>query len=413
LFGVFTIVCIITVQLTWIITSVHTESRKFNHSVQTALLEVLGNLSGNDNIPVKNPVRQLDETVYTVDLNQEVRSDILEFYLVNELDKLNIHTDFEFGIYDCTSDSILYGGYVGAKDQKTKQVRSAPFPEMKDLTYYFVVRFPKRSNFIFNSIRIWIFFAAISVFVLIFFGYALYVILRQKRLSDLQKDFINNMTHEFKTPLTSIKIAADYLNMQEDIKNDNRHRKYAGIIIGQTEHLNRQVEKVLQLARNERNQFKPQRTVVSLKELVEKIVAGSQVNLKDAGKITFKNPAGELFIEMDETHVTNVISSLIDNAIKYCEKVPEIEVSLERNDKHAFLSIGDNGIGIASENLKHVFDKFYRVPTGNVHNIKGFGLGLYYVKNICRSHGWKIRISSVVSQGTQVTIQIPLNHHER
>jgi two-component system phosphate regulon sensor histidine kinase PhoR len=213
--------------------------------------------------------------------------------------------------------------------------------------------------------------------------------------------------------LTSIKIAADYLNTQEDVKNDNRHRKYTGIIIGQTEHLNRQVEKVLQLARNERNQFKPQRTVVSLKELVEKIVAGSQVDLKDAGKITFKNPAWELFIEMDETHVTNVISSLIDNAIKYCEKVPEIEVSLERNDKHAFLSIADNGIGIASENLKHVFDKFYRVPTGNVHNIKGFGLGLYYVKNICRSHGWKIRISSVVSQGTQVTIQIPLNHHER
>jgi two-component system phosphate regulon sensor histidine kinase PhoR len=408
LFGVFTIVCIIVVQLTWLITSMNSESRKFNHSVHVALFEVFRKLSGSGNIPVRNPIQQISDDFYVVDLNQNITADILEFYLINEFDKLNIHTDFEYGIYDCSTDKIVYGGYISSRKINDTNIQESTFPKVVDYTYYFVVRFPKRNDFIVNSIRIWIFFAAVSVFVLIFFGYALYVILRQKRLSDLQKDFINNMTHEFKTPLSSIKIAADYLHVQEDINKDNRYKKYTEIILAQNEHLNRQVEKVLQLARSEKNSFQPNKTMINMAELVEKIVAGSQVNLKDKGHISFKNSVGAVNIEMDELHVTNVISSLIDNAVKYCDKEPFIEVSLEYDHKYLVLTLKDNGIGIAREYLKRVFDKFYRVPTGNIHNIKGFGLGLYYVRNICRSHGWKIKISSIVSKGTQVTIQIPI-----
>jgi two-component system, OmpR family, phosphate regulon sensor histidine kinase PhoR len=408
LFGVFTIICIIMVQLTWLITSMNSESRKFNHSVHVALFEVYKKLSGSKNIPVRNPIKQISDDFYVVDLNQNITADILEFYLINEFDKLSIHTDFEYGIYDCSTDRIVYGGYICSSKTNTGKVKEITFPKVVDFTYYFVVRFPKRNDFIVSSIRIWIFFAAVSVFVLIFFGYALYVILRQKRLSDLQKDFINNMTHEFKTPLSSIKIAADYLHAQENIYKDSRNKKYTEIILAQNEHLNRQVENVLQLAQSEKNSFRPNKTLINLTELIDKIVSVTQANLKDRAKICFINSGGNVNVKMDELHVTNVVNSLIDNAVKYCDKEPIVDVCLECDHKNAYLCIKDNGIGIDREDLNHVFDKFYRVPTGNVHNVKGFGLGLYYVKNICKSHGWKISISSIISKGTQVTIQIPL-----
>lgn len=392
----------------WLITSVNSEARKFNHSAHVALFEVFKKLSGNDNIPVISPIQKISDDFYVVNMNQEISAEILEFYLVNEFEKLNITTDFEYGIYDCNTDKIIYGGYISSKKINPEIKTIQELPKVVDLTYYFVVRFPKRTNFIVQSIRIWIFFASVSIFVLIFLGYSLYVILKQKRLTDLQKDFINNMTHEFKTPLSSIKIAAGYLHSQDNLTHNDRFRKYTEIILAQTDHLNSQVENVLHLARSEKNSFQPNKTNVNLAELVEKIVAGSRVNLNNKGQIHFINQAGNTIVEMDELHVTNIITSLIDNSVKYCDKNPCIEVYLLREKKYINLSVHDNGIGIAHENFNHVFEQFYRVPTGNIHNVKGFGLGLYYVKKVCKSHGWKIKLSSVISKGTQITIQIPV-----
>ncbi|MBN1924720.1 MAG: hypothetical protein JW798_02685, partial [Prolixibacteraceae bacterium] len=226
LLGVFTIVCIIMVQITWLITSMNSESKKFNHAVHVALYEVFKKIAGSNHVPVENPVRKISDDFYVVDLNSDVTADVLEFYLINEFNKLNIHTDFEYGIYDCTTDQIIYGNHLGIKDGKREPGSKTELPKVAGLTYYFVIHFPNRNEFILNSISVWIFFAAVSVIVLIFFGYALYVMLRQKRLADLQKDFINNMTHEFKTPLSSIKIAADYLLTREGNQADNRYRKY-------------------------------------------------------------------------------------------------------------------------------------------------------------------------------------------
>ncbi len=407
LLGVFTIFCIIMVQVTWLITSMNSESRKFSHSVHVALFEVFKKLAGSAHVPVENPVRKISDDFYVVDLNRDVTADVLEFYLINELSKLNIRTDFEYGIYDCTTDRIMYGSYWSAKDGKREPENKTVLPKVAGLTYYFVIHFPNRNEYILSSISVWIFFAAVSVIVLIFFGYALYVILRQKRLADLQKDFINNMTHEFKTPLSSIKIAADYLLSREDHRADSRYKKYAEIILTQNEHLNRQVENVLHIARNEKNSFRPNKASVSLPELVDKIVTGNQATLKDQGRIAFINTVGEVQVEMDELHVTNALASLIDNSLKYCTRDPVIEIRLESESNYLNLIIKDNGIGIPKTELKRVFQKFYRVPTGNVHNVKGFGLGLYYVRNVCKSHGWPIKLTSETAVGTQIIIQIP------
>lgn len=397
------------VQVTWLINSTNNESRKFNHSVHVALFEVYKKLAGTGNISVKNPVHQITEDFYVVDLNRDINAGVLEFYLVNEFDKLNIHTDFEYGIYDCNTDKIIYGGYIINKETHIDAPAVKALPKIADLTYYFVVRFPRRAAFIFNSIRIWMFFAAVSVIVLIFFGYALFIILRQKRLSDLQRDFINNMTHEFKTPLSSIRIAADYLHSQEGIQKDGRYRKYIEIIISQNQHLNNQVENVLQLAKSEKKSFSLNKSKVDLAALIEKIVNGMQANLKDKGRINFINTAGPVLIYLDELHITNIITSLLDNSIKYCSKEPDIEIVLERTGCFYQLKVTDNGIGIPTEHRSRVFEKFFRVPTGNIHNVKGFGLGLYYVKKICKSHGWKIAVSDAIAEGTQIIIQIPTN----
>jgi two-component system, OmpR family, phosphate regulon sensor histidine kinase PhoR len=408
LFGAFTIICIIMVQLSLLISNMRAESRKFDHSVHVALFEVLKKLSGSENIPAKNPVQRISDELYVVNLSQSVTAEVLEFYMVNEFDKLNIQTDFEYGIYDCSVEKVVYGGYVNRSATPYSKIHKLAFSRMTDEPYYFAIRFPRRANYLMNSIRIWILFAGISVVVILFFGYALTVILRQKRLSDLQKDFINNMTHEFKTPLSSIKIAAGYLNARDEIRNDPRNLKYTAIILNQNEHLNRQVEKVLQLAQSEKNSFRPSKANHNLAEILEKIVIGVHATLKGHGDVIFSNAAGEALVDIDEIHVTNAISSIIDNAIKYCHKKPLIAVHLERRNRQIILTIKDNGIGIEPEHLKYVFDKFYRVPTGNIHNVKGFGLGLYYVKNVCKSHGWDIRITSTPEEGTLVTIVIPV-----
>jgi len=237
--------------------------------------------------------------------------------------------------------------------------------------------------------------------------YTIWIILRQKRLSELQKDFINNMTHEFKTPISSIKIAAEVLAKEPHIAADHRMKKYAMIISDQNARLNNQVEKVLNIARIEKDSFELNTEELQLQKTLAHIVDFESLKLKD-GSITLELEPQEIDIKADPLHFTNVITNILDNAIKYSDSTPTINIKVERKDEQALLHISDNGIGIDKEDIKKIFDKFYRVNTGNVHNVKGFGLGLFYVKNICRAHGWKISASSEQVKGTTISINIPL-----
>jgi two-component system phosphate regulon sensor histidine kinase PhoR len=232
------------------------------------------------------------------------------------------------------------------------------------------------------------------------------VIMRQKRLSELQKDFINNMTHEFKTPISSIKIAAEVLNNDKSISENNRLLRYAMIIKEQNQRLNDQVEKVLNVARLENDNLKINSENIELRELIDSVFEAQQLKM-ERGTVTLTYDAKVKFIQADIIHFTNVLFSLLDNAEKYCNTEPKIDIIVKEYTDHISINIKDNGIGVSKENQKMLFDKFYRVPTGNLHNVKGFGLGLFYVKNICNVHGWDISIQSEPQKGSIFTIRIP------
>jgi two-component system phosphate regulon sensor histidine kinase PhoR len=222
----------------------------------------------------------------------------------------------------------------------------------------------------------------------------------------MQKDFINNMTHEFKTPISTIKISSEVFLKSPEITENKRLLQYATIINEQNQRLNKQVEKVLQLAKIERDNFKLNKEKIDLHELLGRVLNSVRLQVeKDGGQLTAMLKADLPPIWADRLHLTNILHNLLDNAMKYCQDVPNITVVSDHGPNGKVkLSISDKGLGIAKENQQKIFDKFYRVPTGDVHNVKGFGLGLFYTKNICEAHGWKISLESEPNKGTCVTI---------
>jgi two-component system, OmpR family, phosphate regulon sensor histidine kinase PhoR len=407
--GSISIVGIIAVQSYWLSKSWDIRDNDFDRSVTIALRNV-AQLVANRNkstLPKYNLIQRRSSNVYVVNVNTKI-TDFrkLEDLLRLEISNVFINTDFEYAVYDCASSEMIYGNYI-KMDQSSKPKRRSLLPKFKDLDYYFVIKFPERPSYVVSNLWINLVIFSIAALSVLFFTYSILIILRQKRLSDLQKDFINNMTHEFKTPIASIKIAADVLQKDEAIINDKRLSRYASIIKEQNIRLNDQVEKVLNLARLEKETLKLNKEPVHLNELLTSIVEANQMKIS-SGSIVLVDETRDVTISADKLHLTNVIYNIIDNALKYCEKDPEIAVSLTRKEDRYLLKIKDNGIGIAKENHKYLFDKFYRVNTGNVHNIKGFGLGLFYVKSICKAHNWDIHVDSTIGVGSSFEIEIPV-----
>jgi two-component system phosphate regulon sensor histidine kinase PhoR len=217
------------------------------------------------------------------------------------------------------------------------------------------------------------------------------------------------MTHEFKTPISSINISADVISNPDIIKTPERLKSYGAIIKQENNRLNKQVEKVLQIAGIEKSGFELKMEEVDLREIIDNVVSNCTSNnkLREA-RIVAKIESEDLIIQADRLHITNILHNLLDNAIKYADKQPEIKVSAIKSNKKIIIGVEDNGPGISREFQKRVFQKFFRIPTGNVHNVKGFGLGLYYVRNICRAHHWEISLESEAGNGSKFIIEIPV-----
>jgi signal transduction histidine kinase len=235
----------------------------------------------------------------------------------------------------------------------------------------------------------------------------IFVILQQKRLSEMQKDFINNMTHEFKTPISSINISADVV-MDPNIVNDpSRLFTYGSVIKQENNRLNQQVDKVLQIARIESHTFHLKKEPVNINDLIINVVDNCIANSNRKLVINTDLSDSVGFIDADVLHLTNIFHNLLDNASKYSGKAPIISITSTRNNQYTVIRFSDNGPGISPEYQKRIFQKFYRIPTGNLHDVKGFGLGLYYVNTICKAHQWRIRLESSEGKGATFVIEIP------
>lgn len=286
---------------------------------------------------------------------------------------------------------------------------------LKDNTYLYLY-FPEQQSLVRGSLG----FLATSTLVLtvlmiLLFSLALFVIFRQKRLSDIKNDFVNNMTHELKTPISTISLASQMLN-DTSIPTEKKNLGHISRII-QTEskRLGYQVERVLQMAVLDQGHLVLKKTPVEMREILSAVIYNFKLQVENQqGIIHFDDGEEEVMVKGDRVHLMNVLTNLVDNAIKYSREKPEVTVSMKPVGDQLLIRVKDNGIGISKENQKKIFDRFYRVSTGNVHDVKGFGLGLSYVKLIVEQHGGTIDVNSELNKGTEFDVYLPLynENHE-
>ena len=403
---------VLSIQFFFLRNSYNYSEKQFRESTSVALREVAWQiLLANGSTAVFDsitPVEIAANSYYYVNTDVFIDYDLLKFHLDEELKKHQIYTDFEFAIFNPSTKEMEQKTLVTAEGQE--RTSSYRFPEKANGNdYYFAVHFPDRAPYFHSRLSVWYLFTGLLVLVVVFFGYTLSVIIRQRQLSEIQKNFINNLTHELKTPISSIALSAKVLNNKKIIETPERMLEYARIIENQNNRLSKNVEKVLNLASLEKNRIQLKLEKTDMKTFLKEAI--SYFSLTDSGKeavIKLKPEGGNAIISADKFHFNNLILNILENSVKYCEKKPHILIELLHETNKHVIRFTDNGIGISKKHRKKIFKRFYRIPTGNVHNVKGFGLGLDYVRKIAKAHGWKIKVEDNPKGGTIFTLYIPI-----
>lgn len=409
--GIVAIIGIISVQFYFVRQAMDQEKRQLNQTITIALTSVAEDLAryNNAELPRQNPVFHHSPDYYIVNVSTHIQPDILEQFLVTEFKIRRLTLDFEYGIYDCQTDKMVYGRLVRFGENLRIKPMEENLPKSSDYLYYFGIHFAGQNRMILDSLGIWYFFSFILLLVIIFFAYTQMIILRQRRYAEVQRDFINTMTHEFKTPLASLSMSADVIQRPDILSEPERLYRYGEIIRNQVNHLLKQVELVLEMGGPAGDKLVVKKVPVQLREMIAEICEQMVPRVHcSVGQLTFDYQSETSVIDADPLHFTNMILNLLDNAIKYSVDAPVISVSVYDSTGHMVVEVRDRGIGIPAKLKDRVFEKFYRVPTGNVQNTKGFGLGLYYVRNAVKAHGWKIYLESREGQGTTIRITIPV-----
>jgi two-component system, OmpR family, phosphate regulon sensor histidine kinase PhoR len=336
---------------------------------------------------------------------------LLDSLLRNELIEQGIRTKYNYEINGHGLSSYHHPNCEGNNDCKANcayKIQVSP-DNVFFKPEYLSVFFPGQRNYLLKSM--WVILSISGCIVLILIGsffYSIQTIVRQKKLSVVKNDFISNMTHEFKTPISTISLATEMLSDKNIGTTPERSERYLKMIQEENKRLSILVESILQTALLDKGDFKLKKVELHLHELIEQAIKNIQLQVeKQGGKISIQLNAENDVLLADKVHLTNIIFNLLDNAIKYSKDIPTIEISTDNSARGIILKVSDNGIGISKENLKKIFDKFYRVPTGNVHNVKGFGLGLSYVKAIVEKHGGEIFAESEPEKGSVFTLFLP------
>ena len=342
-----------------------------------------------------------------VNVDVPIDYELLKFHLKEELKKHQIFTNFEFAINNPVTGELEQSTLITSRGEEKKS--EFEFPEKEENgSNYFAIYFPDRSPYFQSSLSIWYFFTGLLLIIMIFFGYTLSVIIRQRQLSQIQKDFINNLTHELKTPISSIALSAKVINDKNILHTPDRLFKYAQIILEQNNRLSKNVEKVLNLALLEKTKLHLNREKIELNSFLPSVVENfKQTDSGRKATVNLNISSNPVNVIADKFHFTNIILNILENSVKYSERLPIIQLESYQTKIHTILRFTDNGIGISKKYRKKIFKRFYRIPTGNVHNVKGFGLGLDYVKKILKAHKWKIEVDENPEGGSIFTLKIP------
>jgi two-component system, OmpR family, phosphate regulon sensor histidine kinase PhoR len=357
---------------------------------------------------VSKELQEANVTIY-----KRINFNSLGVLLKQELLANNITLEPSYRISLARKDSTIYmtasnvkGEFLPENTYKTPLFGNDIFRDPGML----FVSFPNKNSAIISNLSATLASSIGLLLVLVFiFSYTLYAILKQKKLSEMKTDFINNMTHEFKTPVATIMIASEALKDPEVTADKARLKRLAGIIYDENVRLGNHIERVLSIARLEKGELKMENTEVDVNDLIVIVLDSMELQLQKRNAIiNVHTEAEHAIVYGDELHLSNVIYNLIDNANKYSSDTPEITITTRNTGKNLIIEIADKGIGMTKEQSKRIFDQFYRVPTGNLHDVKGFGLGLNYVQDIIKKMNGTVKVSSEKDRGTTFEISLPL-----
>lgn len=358
-------------------------------------------------LPPATPIKKVSDDYYVVNVNDVFEAEILEYYLRNEFQKVKLDTDYEYAIYDCSSDDMVYGKYISSSGRAAEKMQCENcFTKRPGLVYYFAVRFPKLHNAYITSLQQYWVFTGVLFLVLVIYVYSVLLLLKQKKYSELQKDFINNMTHEFKTPLSSILIASNYAAKQEEIDANPKLNRYLKIIIEQSNKLNQHIERILNVAKADSNLIGLEKKKFDICEALALVRDNAMLSYTEA-EVSLDCVNKGYTVLADEFHFYNIAYNIVENAIKYGGEKTKVAIKVQNAGKNLQLMFADNGPGIPPQHIDYVFEKFYRVPREDKKDIEGFGIGLFYVKKICQLHAWKIAIRNNQDAGITITMTLP------
>ncbi len=405
------IALIIVAQLYWLKRVYKLEQQQFNAGVVKSIRGLFEDvkIADNPSFQVKQIVEIADQNTYLVKLDSIPNKDSLYYNLSNEFEDFDVWTDCSVGVYNTKKNTFQYQFYLSTAASQYSKNTIAPLLPVNKSYDYLLLHFPHRSKYIIHEMLFWIITAILLLLVLIGLSVSLVYLYKQKFLNELQKDFVNNFTHEFKTPLAVMKIASDVLIQPSIVSQPARLLKYGTVIKEQTEHLQNQVERLLKTASGDNKNIIVKKEPCKINELILHAIDQLEplINNKNAD-VHFTQGDGDPVINADRAHLELVIINLVENAIKYSNGNPYIAIAAYNDNNNMYaISIKDKGIGIEEKNFKFLFNKFYRVPTGNVHQVNGFGLGLNFVKKIIDAHDGKIIIKSVPGVGTEFKILLP------
>ena len=360
----------------------------------------------------QNMSQQIISEIYQWEKTMELDNKEIEYSLRQSFSYAGIHTPFEYAVI---KDGVVQPGTFTHSEKKdflksSYMVRLFPGNIIRQDLILSVI-FPSRTNYVIGSIS-WLLAGSLlfSLFILATFGLSLYFILSQKKLSEIKSDFINNMTHEFKTPIATISLAADTITNPRIINNESSIRHFVGMIKKENARMNKKVETILQIASLDKKESEFRFENVSMHTIIEHAVEAMEIQVHQRnGKISLGLDASEAMVYGDSEHLSNLVSNLLDNALKYSEDIPEIKVTTRNADRGIVVSVEDKGIGMSKSVQGKIFERFYRQSSGDVHDVKGFGLGLNYSRAIIEAHKGNIKVTSEPGKGSRFDVFLPLN----
>ncbi|HMK05833.1 MAG TPA: HAMP domain-containing sensor histidine kinase [Ferruginibacter sp.] len=403
------ITIIIAIQLVWLQKVYLYEEKQFNINVSKSIrglytdMELVNDVSDNAQKEIVNP--KPDLYLFKIDCSPNL--DSLWLNLQEEFTDFDVYTDCRAGIYNAEQNKFIIEKYIDLPDAYHASANEKELPLIQKDYSYILLFFPHRGQYIIKQMIFWIASSGLLLLVLIGFGASIFYLYRQKFFNETQKDFVNNFTHEFKTPLAVIKIAADVLQQNNIVERPDRLKNYAGIINEQTSHLQAQVQRLLEIAYTDRSSLPLEKESFAANTLIQEAINDLHplIEQKNAVIKTRFAEQGSI-IKADKSYLRLCFINLIENAIKY-SATPEIEITTNLDSNDFSISVKDNGIGIAKAHQKKIFERFYRITEGELHTSKGFGLGLNFVKKVVDTHNGKIEVESEPAKGSTFTIKIP------